>query len=177
VLHEIIGAQHDVNTWQMIVRAAIIFVFGVAILRIAGRRAFGQQSTVDIMLSIVIGSSLSRALTGGAPFVPTLAATAALVAMYWVATRLTVRSECARWLLKGKSIPLVRHGKPDPVAMRKLAVAETDLEEAMRHVGIDDLRRVDTAMFERSGKISIAGRFRCSHAEVAEQDETGTSAD
>lgn len=83
VLHSIIGDQGDeISALQMSLRAVLIFVLGVLIVRFAATRAFGKWSPLDIIFAVIVGSNLSRALTGSAPFVPTLTATVILVALH-----------------------------------------------------------------------------------------------
>ncbi|WP_051621993.1 DUF421 domain-containing protein [Acidocella facilis] len=71
--------------WQMSLRAVIVLVYGLAAIRLLGRRAFGRQSPLDIVIviAIVIGSSLSRALTGNAKLIDTLVATTVFLLLYW----------------------------------------------------------------------------------------------
>lgn len=53
------------TTWsQDCARAVLVFICGLVLVRIAGRRVFGQWSALEIVVSIIIGSNLSRALTG-----------------------------------------------------------------------------------------------------------------
>lgn len=63
-----------ITWWQMVLRAVLIFFYGVLAFRFAYRRFFGQSTDFDIVVSILIGSTLSRALTGNARLLPTLAA-------------------------------------------------------------------------------------------------------
>jgi uncharacterized membrane protein YcaP (DUF421 family) len=58
----------------MSLRGLSVFLFGLALLRVFGRTAFGKQSPLDIVVAIVVGSNLSRTLTGNAPLLPTFAA-------------------------------------------------------------------------------------------------------
>jgi uncharacterized membrane protein YcaP (DUF421 family) len=44
----------------------------------------GKAPAFDMMLGIMVGSIVSRAITGNAPLVPTLAATATLIALHSV---------------------------------------------------------------------------------------------
>lgn len=75
-----IGESKDqILWWQESIRAAIIFLYGLVLIRFLGRRAFGKQLSLDILLAIVIGSNLSRAMTGDAPFFQTIIATAAIL--------------------------------------------------------------------------------------------------
>jgi uncharacterized membrane protein YcaP (DUF421 family) len=84
-IYAIIGESKDqILWWQESMRAVIIFFYGLVLIRFLGRRAFGKHSTLDILLAIVIGSNLSRAITGNAPFIQTIIATAVIFALYWL---------------------------------------------------------------------------------------------
>ena len=89
------GEKNDLNTLQECARAIVVFLYGLALVRIAGRRMFGKWSALDIVVSIIIGSNLSRIITGNAPFVGTLAATTLLVMFHWVLANLCARSPAA----------------------------------------------------------------------------------
>ncbi len=45
-----------------------VFVYGLALFRVTGRRTFGKCSALDITVSVVLGSSLSHVITGTALF-------------------------------------------------------------------------------------------------------------
>ncbi len=149
------GTPMQIAWWQMAVRAVIIFFYGVVLLRVAGRRAFGRQSALDIVLTVLIGSNLSRAMTGGSPFLPTIAGSAVLVLLYWIGIHLTQRSDIAGFLVKGESLVLLRDGKPDHGALRRAGVSERDLREAVRSEGAADPGEVQLATLERSGHVSV----------------------
>jgi uncharacterized membrane protein YcaP (DUF421 family) len=152
------GTPMQIAWWQMCIRAVIVFFFGVILLRIAGKRAFGQQSALDIVLAVLIGSNLSRAPTGGSPFAPTLAASAVTTLLYYVSIHLTERQGALGWMLKGRPVVLVRDGSPDPKALFQAGVSHADLEEAIRSKGVERFADVARATLERSGHISVIKR-------------------
>lgn len=152
------GAAMQISWWQDCIRAVIIFAYGIVLIRLFGRRAFGHHTPLDIMLSVLIGSNLSRAMTGGAPFLQTMAGTAAMLLLYYCAIHLTQRSDLAGWVLKGKPVALVRDRVADRRAMRRTGVSHLDLEEAMRSEGIGSAQDIGLATLERSGKISVVKR-------------------
>jgi uncharacterized membrane protein YcaP (DUF421 family) len=157
-LSQLVGETENVNWWQMCVRATLILVFGIALVRAAVKRVFGQWGAIDIILSVIIGSNLSRALTGTVPLWETLIATTLLVALHAVLVSLAVR---LRWLgptLKGNAARIVLNGEPDDKAMRRHGVGEGDLEEALREGGVLDCKEVREAWVERNGKISVIKR-------------------
>lgn len=158
-LYELIGRDGgDITWWQMSVRAAIVFFFGLVLVRAAGKRVFGKWTALDIVLSIIIGSNMSRALTGNAPFVETLIATSALVALHSLLIMASVRVPALGHLLKGRGVRLIEDGRTDHRAMRRHGIGEQDLEEALRQAGLDDPSGVRTAYLERNGDISVLKR-------------------
>jgi uncharacterized membrane protein YcaP (DUF421 family) len=158
-LHDLIGRQGgDIAWWQMSLRAIIIFAFGIALVRIAGKRLFGRWGAMDIILSVIIGSNLSRCLTGNAPFIETLVATAALVLLHGMLAAAAVRLHWLGPLLKGAPVQIIRGGDADDRLLRRHGVGRHDLEEALREGGAKNLDDVDEAWIERNGDISVLKR-------------------
>jgi len=158
-MHEIyalIGPDHGpITWWQMTLRGVLTFLYGLALVRLAGLRSLSRQTALDVMLAILIGSNLSRALTQGAPYFPTLAATAGITALYWASIHLAQRYDFVGRVLKGCAIVLARDGRADPSAMRSTGVSHLDLDEAIRRARLHGLDKVAQATLERSGEISV----------------------
>lgn len=146
----------DINIWQMSVRAFIVFFIAITLMRIGNKRFMGKSTALDVMLGIVFGSTISRAITGNAPFFPTLAACVVLVFLHWFLAAIAFRSHGFGTLVKGQDKLLVRDGEVQPDAMRKTHVTEADLKEAMRNQGkAPEIREIKAAHLERNGDISI----------------------
>ncbi|MBF9253423.1 DUF421 domain-containing protein [Pontibacter sp. 172403-2] len=141
----------------MSLRAIGIFFAAVLILRIGSSRIFGKNTTFDIVLGVIYGSILSRAITGNAPFWPTLAAALTLVVLHRGLAMLAFYTNIGVGnILKGKPEMLIKNGELQWAAMRRNSVTEHDLCEALRNAGHDaDLKSVRLAYLERSGNISV----------------------
>jgi uncharacterized membrane protein YcaP (DUF421 family) len=161
---------------EMCLRAAGVYVAGWALLRIGGNRFLGRENAFDVVLAFVLGSTLSRAINGSAPFLITLGATALLVALHHLLAWVSWRSR--RWggILKGYPVPLIRAGHPLEDALRRYRVSPGDLEEALRLAAhLKEPAKVDEARFERNGSISvIAKRTEPRVLEVRVQDGVQT---
>lgn len=157
-LHGILGTDaKTIEWWQMCARAACVLALGLVMIRGLGRRAFGKQTPLDIVVSIIVGSNLSRALTGNARFIPTVTATSALLTVYWLLAHLSARSRAVSRWLTGAPVQLTRaDGTLNPRAMQHAGVSPRDVAEAARQKGVDDLRRLRSATLERDGSISVA---------------------
>jgi len=93
------GSSVHINVAQMSLRAAVVYGATVLIVRMGKKRFMSQATAFDVILGIMLGSMVSRAIAGAAPFVPTLAASAALVVVHWLFS-----AAAARWHAFGKTI-------------------------------------------------------------------------
>jgi len=60
-----------------------VYVIGVAIVRLGKSRLIGRSTSLDVILGFILGSLLSRGITGHASISGTAVRSAALVAMHW----------------------------------------------------------------------------------------------
>ena len=133
----------------------MVYVLTVLVVRLGKKRFMGQSTAFDVILGIMLGSIVSRAITGNAPFLPALAAAAVLMAMHWLFSGLAFRSHRFGEAIKGELRVLVRDGTIDREAMRGAHVSERDLWEDLRGEGVSRLEQVAEARLERSGKLSV----------------------
>jgi uncharacterized membrane protein YcaP (DUF421 family) len=147
-------------TWQFCVRALLLLPYGILCIRIAGRRTFSNLTPLDIFVAIVVGSNISRAMTGKAPFVPALVATLLLVALHRLLAMMTVHSNLLARFIKGRPVELVRDGKVDRAALRSNHLSEDDLIEGLRMEQAARVEDVALATFERGGKISVVPKSK-----------------
>lgn len=143
--------------WQMSARAVGVFFAALVILRMGNHRIFGKSSAFDIVLGIIYGSILSRAITGNSPFVPTIVAAFVLVMLHKFLASFTFHTDFGlSSFIKGTPRTLVKDGELQKKAMEENSITENDLTEAIRssgsYAGID---RIKYAYLERSGKISV----------------------
>ncbi|MEQ3626221.1 MAG: YetF domain-containing protein [Celeribacter sp.] len=157
--HHFIGQDTPhIAWWQMSLRAVIIFVYAILLYRVIPRRSFSNLSAQDIVLTVILGSSLSRALTGNAPLLPTLVATGLVVVLYVAVTAIAPHSQIVSRLVKGRHIPLIRDGEADLQAFRKAHFGENDISELLRLNGLRKLSEVEEAHLERNGQVSVIAK-------------------
>jgi uncharacterized membrane protein YcaP (DUF421 family) len=158
-LHDLIGREGQAMLWwQMGARGVLVFLFGLLLVRLAGKRVFGKWGAFDIILSVIIGSNLSRALTGSAPFFETLAATAILVMLHRALAAAAARTNWLGPMIKGKPARLIEAGVVDEAALIRHGLGDHDLQAALRCAGVEDVESVSGAWLERNGQISVVRR-------------------
>lgn len=154
VLHAIFGVGGQISAAQECARAVLIFAYGLALIRISGRRTFGKWSALDVIVSITAGSALSRALTGGAPLWGTLAATAVLIALHWIVARGVSQSERLSRLFEGAPVIIARDGTLNEDARLSHAISHADIGEALRRKGMTDVGDARHLTLEPNGMIN-----------------------
>jgi uncharacterized membrane protein YcaP (DUF421 family) len=158
MLDAIFGGMNDLTLAQECARAVLIFFYGLLMLRLSGRRTFAQMSAIDLVICIIVGSALSRAMTGKIPLWGTLAAVAVLVGLHLLLALGVARHKLlARWI-EGRPILLASDGRIDDPARLRCKISMNDLDESLREEGFDGLEaigEVKKLVLEPSGKISV----------------------
>jgi uncharacterized membrane protein YcaP (DUF421 family) len=137
-------------------RSAIVYLLAIALVRFGKKRFFAQATAFEMVIGVMLGSVLSRAINGGGGLVPCLAAAAALVAMHWLCSFAAFRIPLLSNWLKGHTYVLVTDGKLDEKMMRDHHLTDEDLSAAMRRRGVpEDVTLVKKAVLETNGEISV----------------------
>jgi uncharacterized membrane protein YcaP (DUF421 family) len=149
-------SSFDLSAWQMGLRAVLVYLFAIFVVRVGSKRFMGRNSAFDLLLGIMLGSVLSRGITGQAPLLGSMVAGGVLLLMHWLLGALACNLPGFGTLIKGRPRILVREGQVDEAAMTRSHIGRHDLQEALRTQGrCDDLEEVDLATLERNGNISI----------------------
>jgi uncharacterized membrane protein YcaP (DUF421 family) len=153
----VFGSGSDLGIVQMAARAVVIFVLALAMIRLSGRRSFGQHSSFDASMTVLLGAVLSRAVVGASPFFATVAAGLAVVVMHRTIAWISLRWPAFDRLISGSERVLVEGGIQDMESMRKALISERDLAEAMRKkFGADTQGPPARAVLERDGTVTLA---------------------
>ena len=154
-LLDIFGVTKQVEWWQELPRAVVIFVYGLLLLRISGRRTFARWSALDIIISVITGSCLGRALTGGAPLGGTMLAVLLLTALHWVLGRASAHSDRFARIVEGRPVVIGEAGALLKPAMLHYNISDTDCHEALRMRGVQDVAQTRRITLEPSGNITV----------------------
>lgn len=164
------------NIWQMCARAVVVYIIALILVRLGKKRVLATPSPFDLILILILGSVISRAITGAVPFFPTLAAAMTLVLLHTVFSYITFYSTRVGALIKGRPLVLIKDGKIQWDKMRQTQLTERDLLSALRrNAQVLDPGEVKMAILERNGEISVIRRKRALDAvEIKVQDGVQT---
>ena len=155
-IYSIIGPDSEqILWWQMGLRGVLVFLLAIFMVRYGDRRIFGKSSALDIVLGVILGSILSRAITGNSPFFETIFTTLLLVGFHWLLAKLSFHFKGFGKYVKGTEIELIKDGKMREDNFQKNNITFKDLCEACRKNSLEDPGKVKDAFLERSGEITI----------------------
>jgi uncharacterized membrane protein YcaP (DUF421 family) len=140
---------------HMAARAVLLYLALIVLVRVAKKRFLGQATAFDYILVVLIGAVAGRAMTGGAPYFASLFGLFVLVAMHWVFSATSQRSQAFSYFIKGHATTIIKEGKLDVRQMAKAHMSSDDLEEDLREKGVKGPSEVQEARLERSGKLSV----------------------
>ena len=161
LLRDGLGLGHqpgELGWMQVSLRALAVFATAVVLVRLGARRFLARHTAFDIILAFTLGSTLSRAINGSAPLLPTITGALVLVLLHRMLAALAFRFPAVGSLLKGSHETLIRDGKVDPDALKRNYLSEQDLMEGLRLRSVDDPCRVKSAQLERNGDLSVIPR-------------------
>jgi len=155
-LLELHADPHTISTAAMCVRAVIVFFVALGLLRVVGTRAFGSNTPFDVVLKIILGAVLSRAVVAASPFFATLATGAVFVSLHRLLAIAAYHSDFIGRIIKGEPKILAQGGQLFPDQLRRTNISEKDLHEGLRDAAnIDSLAEADVVRLERNGKITV----------------------
>lgn len=152
--YQLIG-KVDATPFQMGMRALLIFIIAVILIRFAGRRSFGMRSAFDNVIGILLGAVLSRSVTGDGNFFSPIIAAMIIAAFHRLFAWISLHSDTFGGLIKGNAKVLYRDGKFFQENMRRHFISHKDFEEGMRKENVETLDKIKFAYLERDGTISI----------------------
>jgi uncharacterized membrane protein YcaP (DUF421 family) len=156
-IQQILGIGTESLEWYAAaLRAVIVYIAALAMVRIGEKRFMGKNTAFDVILGIILGSVVSRAVNSTDAILPTLLAGFVLVGVHWLTALISFKSENIGDLFKGRTRQLVRDGEIQWAEMAKSHISKKDLMGQIRSQGnTEDLSSVKKAILERSGQISV----------------------
>src|SRR3989344_4532549 len=141
-----------------VARVVIIYLFTLAMLRIAGKRRLAHLSGFDILIIIALGSAVGDVMVYPESTVPLFDGILVvfLVIFLQIATsKLTEHHKTLAYIVHGKGTELVRNGRIVLHNLEAEDVTEEELYELLREKGVSNASEVKEAVLERSGELGV----------------------
>lgn len=147
--------------WEFVLRAVVVYVVLLAMIRMSGKRTMGQFTAFDMLLIVLLGNAVQNALLGrDTSMTGGLLLAATLISLNWLVGFATARNKHAERLLEGAPVVLARNGHVYREVLKRELVSRDDFAKAMRESGCSDVSLVRLALLETNGQITIMQRER-----------------
>jgi uncharacterized membrane protein YcaP (DUF421 family) len=141
---------------EIVVRATVIYFFLWALTRGLGKRELAEMTAFELLLLMVVGDLIQQGVTQeDTSITGAMLAVGTIGAWILIFSFLGYRFRPARNLIEGVPIVVVRQGRPVEPALRLERIVLEEILESARNQGIADLREIDLAILEPSGKFSF----------------------
>ncbi|MET3806285.1 uncharacterized membrane protein YcaP (DUF421 family) [Nakamurella sp. UYEF19] len=162
--HDLLSVQIPVP--EKIIRTVAVYVLIMVLFRIIGKRSISSLNTMDFVVMFLLSNVVQNAiigndnsLVGGAIGAVTLVVTNAVV------NRLAYAFPAFRVIVEGRSTEVIKDGKADQAALRRLGLRRAELDHAIRLQNGDDIEEIGTGTLEPGGQLVLT-------LKPAEQDAT-----
>ena len=146
----------DLSALQLSMRGTLILLVALILMRLGAKRALARKTPFDMVLLVILGSLLSRAINGSGPLFGTIAAAFVIVVLHRMLALFAYASHPLGIAMKGQPGVVVEDGRYVDKTLRQNQITTHDVEEDLRLKGkTEDIADVRIARVERSGDISF----------------------
>ena len=141
---------------EIVYRAAVLYLFLFFLMRVLGKKELGQLSAFELVLLLAMGDLVQQGVTQ-----EDYSVTGAMLAigtfgvLILLGSFVTFRFPRSRHLLEGIPVVVIQDGRLREDVMRLERLTDTELREALREQGIEDLKKVRVGLLEADGKFSF----------------------
>ncbi|MBR1863064.1 MAG: DUF421 domain-containing protein [Ruminococcus sp.] len=138
-------------------RGTILYIIIIFAVRLMGKRQIGELQPSELVVTIMLSNIATLPMEDlSIPMAMGVVPILTMVALDVFVSQLCLRSEPIRRAVSGSARVIVSGGKADKKMLRELRFTPEDLMAALRSQGIFDLKDVQFAVVETTGKVSAA---------------------
>lgn len=147
--------EMDLDIWELVTRAAVVYVVLLLLMRMSGKRTVGQLSPFDLLvvmlLSEAAGPSMvgrDQSLWGGLIVCVVLLVVNGLVAL------ITTHFQTAEKILEGEAVLLGRDGILFESVRKRHRISKNEVHAAL-HSSDCEIKDMHTMFLEADGQITV----------------------
>lgn len=142
--------------YGLYLRGIVITLYAIVIFRMNLSRLYGNHSSLDFIIYIILGAILGEAIVNNIPLLPSILTCSLIVLIYKVMAFLTYKSHRVGKYIKGEKIILIKNGTLIKKNLECTRITKNDILQSLRlQHSLSNLQGVKTAILERGGQISF----------------------
>ncbi|MBF0548615.1 MAG: DUF421 domain-containing protein [Candidatus Riflebacteria bacterium] len=145
-----------VSYQEIILRAAVVYVFLIVLLRLTGKRQVGQLAPFDLVLLLVLANAVQNSMNAGDnSLMGGLISATTLVILNYIFGFATYKSKWLEKIIEGHPQVLIHNGKLYETVLKNAQLTHHELSSALRQAGCTTIEEVHSAILENNGTISV----------------------
>ncbi len=139
-----------------LIRTSVLYIFVIAIMRLMGKRQIGELQPTELVVTLLLSEIIAIPMQDNdISLVSAIVPVLVLVGFEILISVIGLKSVKIRSLMQGNSIIIIRDGKLDLKKIKELRFTIDDILEALRQKDIFDISKVQYAVVETNGTISV----------------------
>lgn len=140
----------------VLIRTIIVYLVVVVAVRFMGKRQIGQLQPTELVITIILSEIAAIPIENSKlPLSFSLIAVITLVSLEIVFSHIALKSGKFRRAVEGNAIYIIKEGKLDIKAIKKLRFSIDDIMEGLRQKDVFDISEVEYAIVETNGNLSV----------------------
>ena len=136
-----------------LIRATVLYAIIIFLIRLMGKRQIGELQPSELVITMLLSEIASIPMQDNT--IPIVNSIVALFVLEILTSAAGLKSYRLRSFLQGHPVIVIRDGKIDMKALKKLRMTVNDLLTALREKDVFEISQVSYAIFETTGKISV----------------------
>lgn len=139
-----------------LIRTVILYILVVVTMRILGKRQIGELQPTELVITLLLSEIIAVPMQDNdIPLTGTIIPVLVLVGFEILISVISLKSVKFRTVIQGHSLMVIRDGKLDLKQIKKLRFTIDDVLEALRQKNIFDISKVQYAIVETNGSMSV----------------------
>lgn len=140
----------------MFIRSFITYILLLLVLRLMGKRQIGELQPSELVTTLLLSEVASQPVTDdNIPLVYGLVPVAAILSFEVILSFAITKNKKLKKIMTGEISVLIDKGKLNMEEMKKNRISLEELASELRQKNIADISRVQYAIMEKNGKISV----------------------
>lgn len=140
----------------LVIRVIIIYIIAIVVMRLMGKRQIGEMEPFELVITLIIADLATIPMAD--PTIPIWYGILPLLVIqviHFCVVKLQCKSKTVREILSGSPVIVVSPSGIDHKKLKELDICEDELMELLRGKDVFDIKDIDYAILESSGKLSV----------------------
>lgn len=162
----------DLPWWNLVIRAGVVYVAVLLLLRLAGKRQVAQMSMIELVAVLLISNAVQNSMNGGDNSLLGGLILAGVIILLSTILAYATYHNCRieRWV-HGRPTLLIHHGKILRERLKRELMTVKELKQILRKQSIHELHEVAEAVLESDGYVSVIKKSELQEEWVQERND------